>query len=169
MLTLLDSLNSTEDDPNNQMSMPCSAKSSAVPKLIDNKRKHMERRLSAAQRDSLFMEEAKNDKVFRKELTDAIKESTVSMAQALQGISTSMVHVSTMLAKSMEVMAHSSTMPQAPNPHIHTNGFQSYHELNTSSPFNHNGSYQASQGGQMPINMTSQQNVPPTFQYMGSE
>lgn len=62
----------------------------------------MERRLSAAQRDSLFMEEAKNDKVFRKELTDPIKESTVSMAQALQGISTSMVHVSTMLARSME-------------------------------------------------------------------
>ena len=36
-------------------------------------------------------------------------------------------------------------------------------------PFNHNGSYQANQGGQMPINMTSQQNVPPTFQYMGNE
>ena len=73
------------------------------------------------------------------------------------------------IAKSMEVMAHSSTIPQAPNPYIHTNDFQSYHDLNTSSPFNHNGSYQASQGGQMPINMTSQQNVPPTFQYMGSE
>ena len=40
----------------------------------------LERRLSAAKRDALFIEESKNDKVFRKELNYAIKESTTSMA-----------------------------------------------------------------------------------------
>lgn len=64
----------------------------------------MERRLSAAERDALFMEESKNDKVFRKELTDAIKESTVAMSQALQGIGQSMAQVSTVLGKSMEMI-----------------------------------------------------------------
>ena len=37
---------------------------SVVPKLIDNKRKHLERKLSASKRDALFMEEAKKGKVF---------------------------------------------------------------------------------------------------------
>lgn len=64
----------------------------------------MERRLAAAGRDALFIEESKNDKVFRKELTDAIKESTVAMAQALQGIGQSMAQVSTVLGKSMEMI-----------------------------------------------------------------
>jgi hypothetical protein len=50
------------------------------------------------------MEESKNDKVFRKELTDAIKESTVAMSQALQGIGQSMAQVSTVLGKSMEMI-----------------------------------------------------------------
>ena len=38
---------------------------SVVPKLIDNKKKHLDRTLSARQRDALLLEEAKEDKSFR--------------------------------------------------------------------------------------------------------
>lgn len=36
-------------------------KANCVPKLIDNKRKHLEKKLSAAQRDGLLIKEAKED------------------------------------------------------------------------------------------------------------
>ena len=42
--------------------------SSIVPRVIDNKRKHLERNILAAQRDQLFMKETKNDAEFRKDL-----------------------------------------------------------------------------------------------------
>ena len=40
---------------------------STVPRLIENKRKYLERNLSAPQRDQLFMKEMKNDDEFRKD------------------------------------------------------------------------------------------------------
>ena len=98
MLGQQNSYQTGSNDQNSTVTTPLPT-SSSVPKLIDNKRKQLERRLSAAKREALFIEESKNDKVFRKELSNAIKESTTSMAQALQGISQSMVHVSTVLEK----------------------------------------------------------------------
>ena len=47
--------------------------SSIVPRLIDNKRKHLERNLSAAQRDQLFMDEMKKDANFRKDLLQIVR------------------------------------------------------------------------------------------------
>ena len=46
---------------------------SIVPRLIDNKRKHLERNLSAAQRDQLFMDEMKKDANFRKDLLQIVR------------------------------------------------------------------------------------------------
>ena len=40
---------------------------STVPRHIENKRKYLERNLSAPQRDQLFMKEMKNDDEFRKD------------------------------------------------------------------------------------------------------
>ena len=57
------------------------APKSNVPKLIDNKRRHLERTLSAKQRDALLLQEAQDDKSFRKDLTDALKESTKCIAE----------------------------------------------------------------------------------------
>ncbi len=56
---------------------------SAVPKLIDNKRRHMEKSLSAAQRDQLLLNEAKEDKEIRKDLSDSLRESSVMFNAAL--------------------------------------------------------------------------------------
>jgi hypothetical protein len=46
-----------------------------VTKLIDNKRRHLERHLSSAQRDQILLDEAKEDARFRKDLTKAIREN----------------------------------------------------------------------------------------------
>ena len=46
---------------------------SVVGKLIDYKRKHLERKLSSAQRDQLLLQEAKEDNKFRKELSESIR------------------------------------------------------------------------------------------------
>ena len=83
---------------------------SVVPKLIDNKRKHLERTLSARQRDALLLEEAKEDKSFRKDLTDALKDSTKCIADGFQGFTQAMVQMSSVLGKSFEVFAQQSNM-----------------------------------------------------------
>ena len=43
-------------------------KGSCVPKLIDDKRKHLQKTPSAAQRDELLIKEAKGDALFWKDL-----------------------------------------------------------------------------------------------------
>ena len=48
------------------------ASSNPVPKLIDNKRKHLERQLSASQRDQLLINESKEDSQFKKDIAEAI-------------------------------------------------------------------------------------------------
>ena len=51
---------------------------SVVPKLIDNKRKHLERNLSSPQRNQLLLKESMEDSKFCKELADSMRESTKS-------------------------------------------------------------------------------------------
>eukprot|EP00794_Sanderia_malayensis_P010301 gene10301-11364_t len=99
---------------------------SVIPKLIDNKRKHLQRRLSAAQRDSILMEESKDDKIFRQQLTETLKESSQSMAKAMNSISQSMMHVSNAIAQNMQMMAQSFAMPQNSHPY----NYQSFSEQN---------------------------------------
>jgi hypothetical protein len=55
-----------------------------IPQLTDNKRKHMERQLSAAQRDQLLLQGSKEDSKFKKDVTEAIKQSDQTFANAMQ-------------------------------------------------------------------------------------
>ena len=70
------------NDNENEMENPDAAKSSAeyrtdlVVKLIDKKPKHIERKLSAAQRDEILLEEAREDRMFRRDLAESLKSST---------------------------------------------------------------------------------------------
>eukprot|EP00794_Sanderia_malayensis_P001604 gene1604-1776_t len=59
-----------------------------VPVLIDTKRKHLERNLSAAQRDKLLINEAKGEKQLRQDFASEIRESSSSFTEAVQGIGT---------------------------------------------------------------------------------
>lgn len=47
-------------------------KVNCVLKLIENKRKHLQKKLSAAQRDESLIKEAKEDALFRKQLAEAV-------------------------------------------------------------------------------------------------
>ena len=53
-----------------------------VPKLIDQKRKHLQKNLSAAQRDKLLFEEAKKEASFRRELGDSLKQSNDNFSES---------------------------------------------------------------------------------------
>ena len=71
----------------------------------------MQRRLSAAQHDALLLEETKDDKFFQKEVTQAIKESSLSIAKAIGDIGQSLAQANMMMARSMEMVAQSMNMP----------------------------------------------------------
>ena len=86
-----------------------------MPKLVDNKRKHMQKTLSAAQRDQVLLNKAKEDNQFRKDLAAAMRESTNSFSKALDGMSNSMVQIGAGISRSLEVMAHAMMAPTNQN------------------------------------------------------
>ena len=76
--------------------------SNLIPMLIDNKRRHMERQLSAAQRDKLLMQESKEEKEFRKDLSSSLKESNNIFAESMKAMSTSMMALVSSMQRSIE-------------------------------------------------------------------
>ena len=107
---------------------------SIVPRLIDNKRKHLERNLSAAQRDQLCMKEMKNDVEFRKDL-QIVRESNNCFSNSVKEISTSMSDLSKGLCASVELLSRaiaSQLQPQFPQAPFHPNVI--YQILNRYSP-----------------------------------
>ena len=60
---------------------------SKVPKFIDQKRKHLEKKLSVAQRDKLLFEEAKEEASFRQELSDSLNQSNDNFLKAMDSFS----------------------------------------------------------------------------------
>lgn len=76
--------------------------------LVDDKRKHLERRLSASQRDSLLLKEAKEDREERKEFREMMKNANDSFVHALDNMSQSMLSISNAIARSMEAFGNSS-------------------------------------------------------------
>ena len=77
-----------------------------APRLIDNKRKHMERQLSAAQRDQLLLNESKEDAQFKRDMAEAIRQSNETFATAIQQMSMSIMQVAQGMARSMEMMSN---------------------------------------------------------------
>ena len=93
--------------PNNKRKANC------VPKLIDNKRKHLEKRLSAAQRDELLIKEAKEDAQFRKDLAEAMRESTASFSQSIESVSKAMTDLGAGVCRSIEMLSQALQQPYA--------------------------------------------------------
>ena len=90
-------------------------------KLIDNKRKKMERSLSAAQRDKILLTESKEDRGFKKEMVDVLRESSRNTASAITEMSTAIGQIGTGLCRSIEILAtvfgqhqHQQFQPTAP-------------------------------------------------------
>ena len=54
-----------------------------IPKLVDNKRRHVERQLSSSQRDKLLFDESKEDGQFKRDIAEAVRESNQTFAQSM--------------------------------------------------------------------------------------
>ena len=80
-------------------------------KLVDDKRKHLERRLSAAQRDALLMNEAKEDRAERREFREMLKASNESFITALNNMSESMRAIGECIAKTTTWYQHAPFQP----------------------------------------------------------
>ena len=118
------SLLDVDDDDENNPVTGCSNRKrtlNMVPVLIDNKRKHMERQLSAAQRDKILLQESKDEKEFRGELSKSLKESNALFAESMKAMSGSMAALASAMQKSFEHSARSSYVPSAPQVHQGTN------------------------------------------------
>lgn len=80
-----------------------------VTKLVDDKRKHLQRNLSASQRESLMLKEAREDREVQKQLQESLEASNASMANAMQDISKSMLQISNTIAKSFEFLINGNS------------------------------------------------------------
>ena len=103
-----------EDQNNLQTPRVNKRNGSAIPKLIDSKRKHLEKNLSASQRDQLFMKEMKNESEFRHEMADAMRESNKSFSESIKEISKSMTELSKGFCNSMEMLSRTICNLQQP-------------------------------------------------------
>ena len=105
--------NQDEDDEDelNEIAPNRKRKQSCIPKLIDNKRKHLEKSLSAAQRDQLLIREAKEDAQFRRDLADAMRQSTESFAQSVKDVSKAMTDLGAGVCRSIEMLSRAMQQP----------------------------------------------------------
>ena len=101
---------STENNENEEQSTSNKRKESCIPQLIDNKRKNLERNLSAAQRDQLLVKEARDDSRFRKDMAEAMRESTKSFTESIQSVSKSMSDLGNGISRSIEMLAQAMLM-----------------------------------------------------------
>ena len=65
-------------------------KTSPCPALIDQKRKHLEKKLSAAKKDRVLLETTKEEDVTRREMLQAFTESSKRSESAINEIANSM-------------------------------------------------------------------------------
>ena len=106
--------NQDDDDELNEVTPNRKRKQSCVPKLIDNKRKHLEKSLSAAQRDQLLIKEAKEDAQFRRDLAEAMRQSTESFAQSIKDVSKAMADLGAGVCRSIEMLSRAMQQPNVP-------------------------------------------------------
>eukprot|EP00794_Sanderia_malayensis_P017103 gene17103-biopygen12239 len=96
---------STETRTPNSRKRPASSSGNAVPHLIDNKIRHLEKSLSSAQRDQIFLSEAKEDKEIRRDLGNSILKSSDMFSNALGNVTASMTQLGNSICKSIEMLA----------------------------------------------------------------
>ena len=83
-----------------------------IAKFVDDKRKHLQRNLSAAQRDKILLDEAKEDAQFRKDMAEAIRESTESFSKGVKEMSSAMLEVGGSMAQSIQMLTNALLQQQ---------------------------------------------------------
>ena len=97
-----------------------------VLKLSDNKERHLEKQLSARQRDALFIQEIKDDAPFHKDSTGAITQLDETFAMVIQQMSSSVLQVAQLMTRSIEMLSHAMLVSNNPQ-QTHFPTYQTYH------------------------------------------
>ena len=117
---------------------------SSIPKLVDNKRKHMEKCLSQAQRDQFLMSNAKDDAIMKKDMLRAFEKSNKTLEDAISKMTDCLTTLGNGIAQAMQMFATAMSNPNptpAHNVQMHYNGNIQHH---ISQPQYHPGHYEAS-------------------------
>ena len=81
-------------------------KRNPIPKLTDDKRKHLQKKLCASDRDQILLNESREDSQFKRDLAEAIRQSNELFAQSTQELSQSMLAIASGITKSVETLSH---------------------------------------------------------------
>ena len=123
----------SESDDSNAQCISKRPRIDQAPVLVDEKRKHLERKLSSAQRDSLLLREAKDDAQFKKDMCSAMHESTAAFSESLKEISTAMTNIAIGICRSVEVLSqailHQGQRQQPINQNLFYQNDQIYYQL----------------------------------------
>ncbi len=84
---------------------------SAVPRLVDNKRKQMEKTLSAAKRDQILMNATKEDLIMKKQMITSLEESNKSLQSTMQKMTESMSSMAEGISAGMRMIAMAMASP----------------------------------------------------------
>ena len=97
--------------------------SNPVPKLIDEKRKHLQKKLSAAERDRIFLDESREDAQFKRDLADAIRQSNEVFAKSTSELSKSMAEMASGITASIQMLSQALCNQPHPMamPYMHHN------------------------------------------------
>ena len=98
---------------------------SSIPKLVDNKRKHMDKCLSQAQRDQFLMSTAKDDAIMKKDMLHAFEKSSETLEDAISKMTDCLTSQGNGIAQGMQMLAtalSNTNPPPAHNVQMHYNG-----------------------------------------------
>lgn len=98
-------LNISEDGGNKEKTNPANA-ANPTPKFVDNKRKNMEKQLSANQRDKIYMKIAKDDLILKQTMVKQLTEATVESNKAFEKLSASIDNVGKSIGDGLKLLAN---------------------------------------------------------------
>ena len=84
---------------------------SAVPRLVDNKRKQMEKALSQSKRDQIFMNATKEDIIMKKQMISSLEESNKSLQSTMQKMTESLSSMAEGISAGMRMIAMAMASP----------------------------------------------------------
>lgn len=87
-----------------------------IPKLVDNKRKHMEKRLSQAQRDQILLTNAKEDMLMKKNMLEIFEKSNKTLEESITKMTSSISSLGDGIAAGMQMLAMAMNQNQHPGP-----------------------------------------------------
>lgn len=130
---------------------------SAVPQLVDNKRKQMEKALSQSKRDQILMNSAKEDLNMKKQMIASLEDSNKSLQSTMQKMTESLSAMAEGISSGMRMIAMAMSGPAQQH-------FQPFHPLDYSS---HGMMYQSNMYGS-PRGYNSVNSPVPEFSGQGS-